>query len=173
LVLLAAGTVTFALTRARPARDAPLRTWLGRLLPMAAALLLGAMVAVEGVTTTPAAEIPDLALPADKIQEPMLLLPLGTYLDGVALLKLTDTFPRMVNGVSTIVPSRQEEIRKATAYFPNDVSVAYLRKLGVRTVVVLSDEPDLGGRTFDIHKPIDGLGITRVELDNEAIYYLS
>jgi hypothetical protein len=125
------------------------------------------------LSTTPQVRLPDVALPADRIQDPMLFLPLGTILDNVALLKSTDTFPRMPNGANTIVPAMHEKIRANVHSFPDADSVAYLRGLGIRTVVVMVGEPDLEGWVYDTDKPIDELGITRTDLDGEVIYHLS
>jgi hypothetical protein len=176
LGLLAAGAVTAALTRRRPALASTARAWPRRAAGPVVALLVLALVAVEGVTMTPYGKLPQFSLPAGSVEEPMLILPLKTYLDNLVLVSTTDTFPRMPNGASGIVPHSQDLIVSATRTFPDAASVAYLRQMGIRTVVVLAGEPDLDGHVIDVGKPIDGLGITRtvIHIPSTAyIYHLS
>jgi hypothetical protein len=176
LGLLAAGAVTAALTRLRPAPATARRAWPRRAAGPVVALLVLAFVAVEGVTTTPYGKLPQFSLPSGSVAEPMLILPLKTYLDNLALVSTTDAFPRMPNGASGIVPHSQDLIVSATRNFPDAASVAYLRRMGIRTVVVLAGEPDLSGHVIDVGKPIDGLGITRTVVNIPAtayIYHLS
>lgn len=161
LGLLAAGAVTAALTRLRPALAATRRAWPRRAAGPVAALLMLALVAVEGVTTTPYDVVPPFSLPSGSVEEPVLILPLETYLDNLALVSATDTFPRMPNGASGIVPDSQDRIVSMTRDFPDAASVAYLRQMGIRTVVVLVGQAGLDGHVTDVGKPIDGLGITR------------
>jgi hypothetical protein len=175
LGLLAAGAVTAALTRLRPAPATTGRAGPRRAAGPVAALLVLAFVAVEGVTTTPYGQLPQFSLPAGSVEEPVLILPLKTYLDNLALVSTTDAFPRMPNGASGIVPASQDRIVSATRGFPDAASVAYLRLMGIRTVIVLAGKPDLDGHVIDVAKPIDGLGITRTVAhipDTAYIYHL-
>jgi hypothetical protein len=48
----------------------------------------------------------------------------------------TDAFPRIVNGRGSYIPRQFERTLRATRSFPDARSVAYLRRLGVRSVTV-------------------------------------
>jgi len=48
----------------------------------------------------------------------------------------TDGFPEIVNGRGSFMPRRFEAAMQATRSFPDASSVAYLRRLGVRSVTV-------------------------------------
>jgi hypothetical protein len=56
--------------------------------------------------------------------------------------------------------------------FPDPASVASLRAAGIRSVVVLPDY--LGGTSWEgvPGRPIDGLGITREQIDGVILYRL-
>jgi len=132
--------------------------------------------AVEGATVTPYEELMPVSLPASIVEDPVLVLPIGTYIDNLALVSSTDAFPRMPNGATSTVPYRQTALALSTRDFPDAPSVDYLRKLGIRTVVVIEGEPDLNGNVIDVTKPIDGLGITRTSFVDgpyaETIFHL-
>jgi hypothetical protein len=176
LGLLASGAVSAVLVRLRGTVGATGWARLRRLPGPLVALLVLAFVAVEGVTVTRYEKVEPIPLPAAEVQEPVLVLPLMTYLDNLALVSATDTFPRMPNGATTIVPDGQYNIVQATHDFPDAASVAYLRGLGIRTVVVLMGKPDLNGWFTRFDKPIDGLGITSTFVYGvypEMIFHLS
>ncbi|MDI5941844.1 hypothetical protein QLR68_27695, partial [Micromonospora sp. DH15] len=84
----------------------------------------------------------------------------------------TDGFPKIVNGLASFVPAKQQEIRAASAGFPDAASVAYLRGVGVRTVVVLpaytAGTPWQGAET----RPVDGLGVRREAVGDGYVYHL-
>jgi len=82
----------------------------------------------------------------------------------------TDRFAKTVNGGSGVVPIEQDKVRRAAATFPDANSVAYLRGVGVRTVVVLPDRAYGTPLQNAATMPIDGLGITR-EVHPDAVVF--
>ena len=72
-----------------------------------------------------AAPQPALHLPADRAED-----------NRRYVLWSTDGFPAIVNGRGSFMPRRFEQLLRVTARFPDARSVAYLRRLGVRSVTV-------------------------------------
>ena len=85
----------------------------------------------------------------------------------------TDGFPRVANGLAGFTPatpgSRPGPPRQRS---PTRRSVAYLRGIGVRSVVVLPSRA--AGTPWEgvADRPFDGLGITREEIDGVLVYRL-
>jgi hypothetical protein len=76
----------------------------------------------------------------------------------------------MVNGLSGFIPASQATIRDGTHDFPDAPSIDLLRHYGVRTVVVLRDRIPGTPWAAAASRPIDGLHITRTEIDDAVIY---
>ncbi|MFI7575418.1 hypothetical protein [Micromonospora sp. NPDC049497] len=169
LAVLAAGTVT-VLAEA-------VRRWStrGRLRFLASVVLLVplAMVALEGVNRTPHPVVPPPPAAMRAAEEPMVVLPAtgGAY-DLIFMLWTTDGFPRVTNGLAGFEPATQAQTKAATAAFPDPGSVAYLRSIGVRSVVALPGWA--AGTPWEgiAARPVDGLGITREEIDGVLVYHL-
>ena len=181
LGILAAGAVCGFAERARRTAEltqVDVRVAARPPLPLRIALLLPVlMVLIEGINVTPHPEVPAQPAALREVSGPVLVLPSGQLEDQITMLWSTDGFPRLVNGGSGFNPPRLDEVRKATANFPDPQSVEYLRRLGVKTVVVL---PQIGPtRLTDTpwaqapRKPVDGLGIDRRELGDGVIFTLS
>jgi hypothetical protein len=84
----------------------------------------------------------------------------------------TAGFPRIVNGRASFQPLATTAIADAVAGFPDARSVARLRALGVRTVVL---HPGLARGTSWAGaetKPIAGLGLTRQRRGDLFVYAL-
>lgn len=171
LAVLAAGTLS--------AGAAALRQWTvgGRpwtRLAVAGVMLVPlAFVVTEGVNRTTHPEVPTPPAAMARVAEPLLVLPsdAGAFELNVMLWS-TNGFPRVANGLAGFVPATQETTRAVTTTFPDAASVAYLRDLGIRSVLVLPDR--LPGTQWDgiPTRPVDGLGITREEADGVLIYHL-
>ena len=88
------------------------------------------------------------------------------------LLWSTDGFPKMVNGRSSITPKRTQQIFASVNTFPDQASVAALRRLGLRTVVLHADR--LAGTPWQDWRarPVAALGITRRVAGNLVVYDL-
>jgi hypothetical protein len=168
LALLAAGAVgglverVTALGQRLGLRDAAVWTQIALLVP-------AVMVLVEGLGTTPHAPVPPAPTVMSQAQPPYLVLPSNYYIDGFVMLWSTDRFGQVVNGNSGVMPIELAQTREATKQFPDAKSVAYLRQLGVRTVVVY---PSLmpPGSPDAASSPIDGLGIHRA-FSGEAVVF--
>ncbi|MGI8595384.1 MAG: hypothetical protein ACR2ML_13665, partial [Solirubrobacteraceae bacterium] len=77
----------------------------------------------------------------------------------------TEDFGVMVNGRSSFMPRQFAEVRRRTARFPDPSSTAFLRRLGVRTVVVHLDRRGAPS-------PPRGLGLEREVRGRIALYDL-
>jgi hypothetical protein len=92
---------------------------------------------------------------------PQLHLPMSREGNRRYALWSTAGFPRIVNGRASFQPALTTAIALDVAAFPDSRSVARLRGLGVRTVVL---HPNLAAGTSWAgaeRKPIAGLGLTR------------
>jgi hypothetical protein len=143
--------------------------WLLRAL----ALVPLALVILEGVNRTP--HPPPLPQPVAirSAAEPLLVLPSYGTLEFSVMLWGTDEFPRMVNGLASFTPASQAQTHAVTASFPDPVSVAYLRDLGIRTVILLPGYA-VGTPWQDVaNRPVDGLGIERREVGDAVVFEIS
>jgi hypothetical protein len=169
------------LARLRPAaaRLRPLASQLRPYRGHAVGVLAIALVLVEGLSVIPHIPVPPApaaltSAQAATVRPPLLVLPSDQNVDALVMLWSTDGFPQMVNGNSGFTPASQAEIRAGTYSFPDPASVALLRRYGVRTVVVLRDRilgTPWAGAASDT--ALDGLGITRVDIDDAVVYTLS
>jgi len=67
---------------------------------------------------------------------PALHLPAGAFDNRRYVLWSTNGFPKIVNGRGSFIPRQFERLLRVTEGFPDARSVAYLRRLGVRSVTV-------------------------------------
>ncbi|GHJ12912.1 MFS transporter [Micromonospora sp. AKA38] len=168
LALLAAGLVT-ALAES-PGRSTG-RRWSRFLMPLVLLAPL-ALVVVEGVNTTPHPEVPRPPAAMRAARDPILVLPAGGVGDLTYMLWTTDGFPRVTNGLAGFEPVSQAQTKAAIASFPDPGSVAYLRGIGVRSVVAVPSRA--AGTPWEgiEARPVDGLGITREDLDGTLVFHL-
>ncbi|MFK3981859.1 hypothetical protein ACI2K4_15970 [Micromonospora sp. NPDC050397] len=158
----------------RPARTATARAevapagWLVRLLT----LVPLALVVLEGVNTTPHVPVTPQPAALRGIDGPLLVLPSDGTFEFTIMLWSTDGFPRIANGLASFVPPTQQQIRAVTPSFPDQASVAYLRQIGIRTVVVLPDY--LNGTPWQdvLNRDVQGLGISREETAGSVVFRL-
>ncbi|WP_262285030.1 hypothetical protein [Micromonospora sp. MA102] len=171
LGLLAAGAVTAFCARVRELAAERVPPWPGPWLRLATLVPL-LLVVLEGLNVTPHPVVPQQPAVMRTVDGPMLVLPSSQNLDQPVMLWSTDRFQRMVNGGSGFTPNSQAQVRDATVSFPDFGSVDYLRKLGVKNVVVLRDR--LGGTPWEgmLDRPVDGLGVTREEVGDAVVYRL-
>jgi hypothetical protein len=167
LALLAAGGTGVLLARVRRAR---VRAAIGVAL-VAVVLIEGAgFVGLHGPAhpTVPKAPIALGSLPA-----PQLHLPMSRVGNRRYVLWSTDGFPKMVNGRASFGPRQTSEIAYAVRDFPDPSSVGYLRRLGVRTVVL---HPALAAGTSwagAARHPIAGLGLSSERRGGVIVYRLA
>ncbi|MFI5836601.1 hypothetical protein ACIA5A_23270 [Micromonospora sp. NPDC051300] len=168
LALLAAGLVT-ALAESSGRATNRRRT---RILATLVLLVPLALVTVEGVNRTPHPTVPPPPAALRSAPDPILVLPAGGVGDLTYMLWTTDGFPRVTNGLGGFEPASQAQTRVAVASFPDPGSVAYLRGIGVRSVVAVPSRA--AGTPWEgiEARPVDGLGITREDRDGVLVYRL-
>jgi hypothetical protein len=172
LGLLAAGSVSAFALRVRELAAERVPPWPGPWLRLATVLPL-LLVIAEGLNTTPHPVAPRQPAALRLVDGPLLVLPSTQNLDQPVMLWTTSRFQDVVNGGSGFTPARQAEIRQVTERFPSQESVAYLRNLGVRTVVVLRDQ--IAGTPWEttVDVPVGALGITREQIEDVVVFRLS
>jgi hypothetical protein len=137
------------------------------------ALVLLLPVVVEGKSKT---EHPDVWTPPAAMHNlpgPALVMPPEGWLESNVLLWSADGFPQVANGSSGVTPDSQNETKEKTKSFPDAASVAYLRQIGVKTV--LWDAAFGPGSAWgDVpFRPVDGLGITKEQIGNDLVFHLN
>jgi hypothetical protein len=131
LALLAAGAAQALADRARARRGALAASGCGLLL------CLAVLADGWGFADHPTVE---LAPPGQSAApQPALHLPAGAFDNRRYVLWSTDGFPDVVNGRGSFVPRSFQAVIDATASFPDRRSVAFLRRIGVRSVTVHLD----------------------------------
>ncbi|MGW3895489.1 hypothetical protein ACWD6L_09845 [Micromonospora profundi] len=147
------------------------RRWTRMLMPVLLLVPL-ALVTLEGVNRTPHPTVPRPPAAMQAAPEPMLVLPAGGVGDLTVMLWTTDGFPRVTNGLGGFEPVSQAQTRIAVASFPDAGSVAYLRGIGVRSVLAVPSRA--AGTPWEgiEARPVDGLGITREDHDGALVYRL-
>ena len=109
---------------------------------------------------------------ARDLPEPQLHLPMSRVGNRRYVLWSTDGFPSLVNGRASFDPALTSEIAYDVRNFPDRASVARLRALGVRTVVV---HPQLApGTSWEgaERRPVAGLGLDRERRGTVFVYRL-
>jgi hypothetical protein len=144
----------------------------GRLVRLATLVPL-ALVTVEGINVTPHPTVPPQPAALRGAADPLLVLPSDGTLELTVMLWSTDGFPRIVNGLASFTPASQARTRAATATFPDAGSVDYLRKLGIRTVILLPEYAAGTPWQDVVNRPVDGLGVRREEIAGAVVFRLS
>ena len=143
------------------------------------AALLVAAVVVEGrglpfdpsdVQEQPA--VPELPGSVADVTAPQLHLPAERAEDNRRyLLWSTDGFPEMVNGRASTVPDLVEDVIAEMDGFPDPPSVARLRELGVRSVILHTDRAPGTPQEDAAEAPVAGLGVARERLPGGLLAY--
>ncbi|MEU7981934.1 hypothetical protein AB0B63_25810 [Micromonospora sp. NPDC049081] len=155
-----------------PRKPAPKRDGGQWRLARLALLVPLVLVLLEGVNRTPHVPAPVQPAVLRGLTGPALVLPSDGIRELHVMLWSTDGFPKVVNGLASFTPQSQERIRAASMTFPDATSVAYLRQVGVRTVVLLPGWAP-GTPWADVAaRPVDGLGISREMAGEDVIYRL-
>lgn len=125
-----------------------------------AAVLAGAIL-LEGLGPLELNRVPQPPAGERGATAPQLHLPSSIGFDPGHSYWSTAGFPEIVNGIGAFEPTELERLRDVTSGFPDRKSVAALRELGVRTVVL---HPSLAAGTAwqdAENRPIAGLPLTR------------
>jgi hypothetical protein len=169
LALLAAGGATLIATRVRRPR---LRVALGAAL-VVAILAEGAGFTVDGRLAGPAhPTVPREPAGQHGLADPQLHLPMSREGSRRYALWSTDGFPRTVNGRASFQPRLTSAIAADVAGFPDTRSVARLRALGVRTVILHPTYVPGTSWAGSATKPLGGLGITRERRGDVVVFRL-
>jgi hypothetical protein len=144
-----------------------------RALSAVAAPLLAVAVLVEGAGFAyPHPRVPTEPAGQRGVPAPQLHLPVRADDNRRYLLWSTDGFPAMVNGRSSFIPRQFAAVTKAVEGFPDAASVARLRRLGVRSVILhrnrLAGTPWAAWRS----RPVSGLGLERTVAGGVVVYRL-
>jgi hypothetical protein len=125
------------------------------------AVVLMSAVAVEGLGPIPTAAAPVAPPVVAAGRAPLLELPSDAHHDTTYEYWSTRGFPALVNGFSGFLPRQLLTLRLAVYWFPDRGSVALLRRMGVRGVVVHHEfaRPDRWRHAATA--TLRGLGLTR------------
>ncbi|WP_433372491.1 hypothetical protein ACQPZX_49570 [Actinoplanes sp. CA-142083] len=172
LAILAAGAVAEFVRRADHWAEQRIPPWPGPWLRLATLIPL-ALVLAEGWAATAHPVVPDQPKAMRTVTGPMLVLPTAELTDQMVMLWSTTRFQQIANGAGGFAVAHQAEMRRSVQTFPDAASIQYLRTQGVTTVLLLRDH--VAGtpweRAGDI--PVDGMGITREDLDDAVLFRLT
>jgi hypothetical protein len=136
-----------------------------------AAVAVGAIL-LEGLGPLDHPRVPAPPIAVRQAGAPQLHLPAGFRDDLVYSYWSTAGFPATVNGAGGFDPDDYDRLRRVVAGFPDARSVAALRELGVRSVLVhperVGGTPWAGAAT----KPTEGLALTRELVDGVVLFRL-
>ena len=140
------------------------------------------LVLVEGIQSIPTPTVPRPPVAFAQLEGPVLVLPSNYKDDELTMLWSTDGFVALENGSSGLLPTGLVKTRDVTAAFPDPASVAYLRGLGVKTVLVLrrpnaqrilaTPPPGTTPPPDALTAPVAGLGVSREIRPDVIIFHL-
>jgi hypothetical protein len=162
--------LVFGAIRRMPALQ---RTGRGSLAAGAAAVVLFGLILLEGFGPIPHYPVPPAPRGVAGAPAPQLHLPSDYIRDLEYMYWSTDGFPDIVNGSGAFELNDLLRLRTLVSGFPDQASVAYLRRLGVRSVI-LHPNRAVGTPWQDAaRRSIDGLPLTREERGDVVIYHLA
>jgi hypothetical protein len=170
LAILAAGLLTRLSRLAAGATRVEHRRRMARVV--AVPLLL--VVLFESMPNLEHVEVPAPPAALASAPAPVLVLPSDEGIDLHVELWSTDGFPTIVNGAAGITTAGHQQIRDQMRTFPDAPSLARLRELEVRSVVVLRNR--LGGTPYEriLDAPAIPLvpGLERYDVGDDVLYLL-
>ena len=137
-----------------------------------AGFALVAAILVEGLGPLAHPRVPIPPAAVRLAAPPQLHLPAGFRDDLVYSYWSTAGFPETVNGAGGFDPDEYDRLRKTVIGFPDARSVAALRELGVRTVLL--HPARAAGTPWEgaAEKPTAGLALTRETVDDVVLFRL-
>ncbi len=145
----------------------------GATLAAGVGALLAAIVFAEGMPLLPQPEVPKRPGALDTVAEARVHLPTDFFHDTAYMFFSTEDFTPISNGSTSFVPPRLERLRQDLVAFPDAASVASLRELGLRAVVLHLDRAPGTPWQDTANRPIDGLPLTREILGDVVVYRLT
>jgi hypothetical protein len=138
----------------------------------AAAGVVVAAILVEGFGPIPEPRVP--AVPPGELSQaaPQLHLPTNDFTDGEYAYWGIGGFPRMANAGGGFDPQVILDTRSSAIGFPDGGSVRFLRRIGVRSVILHRDLVFGTPWQDTADRPIAGLGITRRDEGQLVVYDL-
>jgi hypothetical protein len=149
------------------------RRGLGRTVPALAGCAVVGVILLEGFGPIPHPVAPTIPKAQIGLPAPQLHLPTDDVFDQRYSWWSVDGFPKMANGGGSFDPTSLLLMRQTVTSFPDAASVAFLRRIGIRTVVL---HPDLAFGTAwqdAASRPTAGLPLTREERGGLVVYHLS
>jgi len=140
--------------------------------PWLIALLVG-VVALEGYGRMPEPTVPSFPHGQATLRAPQLHLPAGDRPDTAYLYWSVEQFPKIVNGRGAFVVSAYRKLIDSVEGFPDRPSVARLRSLGVRVVILHLAFARGTAWENAAQRPIAGLPLSRRRVGNLVVYELS
>jgi hypothetical protein len=171
LAVLAGGAVAELVRRAEHLAAQRMPPWPSPWMRLATLVPL-VLVLVESWSAIAHPVVPDQPAAMRTVSTPTLVLPTSALSDEAAMLWSTTRFQSLANGGGTsFAAAEQNRMRQAVASFPDQASIAYLKSLGIVTVVLIRSQ--VAGTPWERAGdfPVDSLGITREDLDNDTVLF--
>jgi hypothetical protein len=130
-------------------------------------------VLIEGLGPTPVYEVPKPPRGVMSARAPQYHLPARDGDSIRYLLWSTRRYPELVNGYGSFWPRLKLRAASLTRSFPDRRSVAWLRALGVRTVIVHPDVARGSGWAGAVAGDVEGLPLRRAVKDEFVVYALA
>ena len=156
----------------------------GAVVPTILGVALVAVVLLDGAGRIAHPTVPPVPAALMAQPGPQVHAPTDNTYDRLYMFWSTEGFPRIVNGTSTFSPRPLLRMRRAMGRFPDRRSLALLRSLGVRTVVVHpgldrvpfppSGREAVRGRSAEAiaARPLAGLPVRRERVGGALVYRL-
>jgi hypothetical protein len=137
------------------------------------AAIAAAVMFAEGMPRLAQPEVPRRPAGLDRVQVPRVHLPTDFANDTAYTYFSTADYTPISNGSTSFVPPRLERLRQELVTFPDAASVASLRELGLRAVVLHLDRAPGTPWADTASRSIDGLPLTREVVGQLVIYRLT
>ena len=141
--------------------------------PIAVGAVLAALVFAEGMPRLPQQDVPRRPVALDTVAVPRVHLPTDYANDTAYMLFSAADFTPIANGSTSFLPPRLERLRAELVGFPDAASVAVLRELGVRAVVLHLDRAPGTPWADAAIRPIAGLPLEREDRGDLVVYRLT
>ena len=129
------------------------------------------LVVAEGYARIPESRLPPVPAALRSAPAPVVVLPsIWIFEPTVMIWSAMTGFLKVANGSSGIEPTSIRVMRAATAHFPDAKSVAYLRRHGFRSVVVLKNQVHTRLWADAGRAPAPALGLRRIDMGDSVLF---